>query len=191
VRVERNHVVDASVAVQVGWQEPGGEGRSRPTDVLVSRNYFERRAAADTAGVDVEAGRNVRVANNVLDDVSDAFVLFGTPPTTEGVVVANNLVLGVSGLAFRVESLACAALFDGNVFSPRGATIAVEIGGKSADLRRFLANGSMRRSRLLPGIRIIHKDLGRIEGVETRDAGLPVDGVTFLGAAPDLGVAER
>jgi hypothetical protein len=191
VRIERNHVVDASVGVQVGWEEPRGTGHSRPTDVLVSRNYLERRAAAETAGVDIEAGHDVRVANNVLDDVSDAFLLFGAPPMTEGVVIANNLVLGVTGLAFRADSLRCAALFDGNVFSPRGPTISVEIGGKSLDLGRFLAGGAMPRSRLLPGVRIVHQDLGRIEGVRTRDAGLLVEGVLFDGTAPDLGVAER
>ena len=191
VRIEGNHVVDASVAVQVGWIEPDGPGQSRPVDVLVARNYFERRGAPDASGVDVESGSNVRIANNLFDDVFDGVVLFGAPPRTERLVIANNLLIGVSRLAFRADDLACTALFDGNLFSPRTPSVSVEIGGTTRDLRRYLFDGHMPRSRLVPGARILHKDLGRIEGVKTRDAGLPVEGVHFEGAAPDLGVAEH
>ncbi|MEO8191702.1 MAG: right-handed parallel beta-helix repeat-containing protein, partial [Acidobacteriota bacterium] len=191
VRIEGNHVVDAPVSVQVGWVEPDGPGQSQPADVLVARNYFERRGAPDPSGVDVEAGDNVRIANNVFDGVFDGVLLFGGPPRTRHVVIANNLLLGVSRLAFRVDDLSCASLFDGNLFSPRTSSVPIEIGGEIRDLRRYLFDGHMRRSRLVPGVRILHKDLGRVDGVEIRDSGIPVEGVRFEGRAPDLGLSEH
>ncbi len=193
VRVEGNHVVDAPVAVQVGWVAPDGPGQSQPTDVLVTRNYFERRGAPDASGVDIEAGEDVRIANNIFDGVFDGVLLFGGPPRTSHVVIANNLLLGVSRLAFRADDLACASLFDANVFSPATSpSVPIEIGGQIEDLRRFLSDGRhMRKSRVVPGVRILHKDLGRVEGVATRDSGIPVEGVRFEGRAPDLGLAEH
>ncbi len=191
--VEGNHVANSSLAIQVGWAEPPGTKYSRPVDVLVVRNFFESPGARDAAGIDVESGLNVRVCNNVFHDVADAILLFGAPPRTESVVVANNLVLSVSGTAFRMDDPSSAKLFDRNVFSPRGSSegVAVEVGGRSMDLAKFLATGRMRETRLIPGARMIHKDLGRIEGVDTRDAGVSVTGVTFRGKAPDLGVSEQ
>ncbi len=191
VRIEGNHVVDAPVSVQVGWVDPDGSGQSTPVDVLVARNYFERRGAPDASGVDVEAGEDVRIANNVFDGVFDGVLLFGAPPRTARLVIANNLLLGVSRLAFRADDLSCASVFDGNLFSPGTSSVPIEIGGARRDLRRYLFDGNMRRSRLVPGVRILHKDLGRIEGVKTRDSGIPVEGVRFEGRAPDLGLAEH
>jgi parallel beta helix pectate lyase-like protein len=190
VRIDGNHVVDASVFVQVGWREPGGSGSGRPEDVLVCRNYFERRAAADTTGVDVEAGRDVRIANNVFEEVSEVLALFGSPPQSEGVVVANNLIVGVTRLALRADDLAGVSSFEANVFGSRDRSIPAEVGGKPRDLGRLFPN-ARRANRAVPGLRILRKDLSRIEGVEARDAGVPVTGVGFEGSAPDLGLAER
>ncbi|MDQ6894576.1 MAG: right-handed parallel beta-helix repeat-containing protein [Acidobacteriota bacterium] len=191
VRLEGNHVVDASVSVQVGWREPGGTGSGRPEDVLVSRNYFERRAAEDTTGVDVEAGRDVRIANNVFEELSEALALFGAPPQTVDLVIANNLVLGATRLAFRADGLAGVAFFTANVFGFHGPAVPAEMDGKPRDLRRLFSSRPLRGNRIVSGVAILRKDLGHIEGVETRDAGVPVRGVAFEGAAPDLGLAER
>ncbi|MEO8430693.1 MAG: right-handed parallel beta-helix repeat-containing protein [Acidobacteriota bacterium] len=188
--VKENHLSNASLGVQIGWGEPGGPGFSRPADVLVARNFFESPAAPDSAGIDVESGVNVRLCNNVFHDVADAILLFGSPPRTEALTVANNLVLGVT-TAFRMDDPACAKWFDRNVFSPRGTSAEVEVSGKSMDLAKFLGGSRMPETRLVPTARMIHKDLGRIEGIATKDAGVPVRGLTFLGAAPDLGVFER
>ena len=191
VRVEGNHVVDASVSVQVGWREPGGTGSGQPQDVLVTRNYFERRTAEESTGVDVEAGRDVRIANNVFEELSEALTLFGAPPQTAELVIANNLVLGTTRLAFRADGLAGIPLFTANVFGFRGPAVPAEMGGNPRDLGRLFASRSLRGNRIVSGVAILRKDLGHIEGVETRDAGVAVRGVAFEGTAPDLGLAER
>ena len=190
VRVEGNHVVDASVFVQMGWREPGGPGSGRPEDVLVCRNYFERRTAADTTGVDIEAGSDVRIANNVFEEVAETLALFGSPPQTVGVVVANNLIVRPTRLALRADDLSAVSSFAANAFGFRRRPIPAEIGGKPRDLARLFP-AALRPNRAAPELRILSKDLGRIEGVETRDGGVPVAGVAFQGSAPDLGVAER
>lgn len=190
VRIERNHVVDASTSVQVGWNEPGGAEHPGPSDVLVAGNYFERRASTETVGVDVEAGANVRIANNVFEEIADPLVIFGAPPKTSGLVVANNLFLELSGTAFRADDLTSAVLFDANIFSPRSGALAAEIGGVRRDLRTWVSH-HMHRSQVVAGVRMVHKDLDRIEGVATRGAGIPVPGVDFGGRPPDLGIPAR
>jgi hypothetical protein len=49
----------------------------------------------------------------------------------------------------------------------------------------------MPHSRVAPGADLSGGDLGKIVGFSPVDAGKALDGVSFRGAAPDVGVAER
>jgi hypothetical protein len=44
---------------------------------------------------------------------------------------------------------------------------------------------------VISGLGLQEGDLGRVVGFSPVDAGSPLDGVTFGGRAPDIGVAEH
>lgn len=187
--VQSNHVSDCEIAIQVGSAGPGGE-TFPADDVLIDHNYLESAFSAG-AGIRIDAGNRVRVANNVVDRFAEAIQILGGPPRTRAVSVVNNLVLGVSRLAFTLDDRKAVELFDYNVFSPAARTVNVRLGDRELALSEFLKGGAMPHSSLVSGVRILHRDLARIDGVETVDRGKSIEGIPQRGAAPDIGVEER
>lgn len=186
--VQNNVVSDCAVAIQVGQAVEGAFRQAG--DVSIDHNYIEDVFSVGT-GIRIEAARGARVVHNVLDRVAEAIVILGTPPRTEGLTVADNLAVGVSRVAFRMEDPKSARLFDYNVFSPAGASLDAWVGQRSLPLDKVLKEGAMRHTRQTPGVRILNRDLARIAGVDTVDQGTRIPGMDHRGAAPDIGVEER
>jgi hypothetical protein len=195
-RVERasvrtNRVSGYSIGVAVGRAEPKGGPVHPAADVWVERNVVECAPGREgAAAFVVEAGSAIRIVNNLADGCADGVLLFGAPPQTEKVVVANDVLLRVSDVALILQSPASATLFDYNVFSPSGPVTA-EVGGRSLSLARFLREGTMPNTQIKSGVRVLNRELARVSGVPTVDRGKTVPGLQYRGAAPDLGVAER
>jgi hypothetical protein len=191
VTVRSNHFSHCAVAIRVGQVDPDQGVRSRPDDVSIDHNFLETSLPGATA-VDIEAGERVRFANNVIQGYADGIVVFGRPPSTGSVTVANNLVLEVSGTALLLQDPKAAVLFDYNVFSPRGDALTAVVGRKATPLSQFLKGGTMPHTRVVPNVQIQNRDLARITGVETAHQGRAIDGTGYRGSsAPDLGVAEK
>src|SRR4029077_164869 len=98
----------------------------------------------------VEAGEQIRFANNVVQGYASGLLIFGTPPRTRAVIAANNLLLGVSDTAVKLDDAAGVPLLDHNVLSPAGAA-SVEIGGRTLPLVRWLKEVALPHSRMVPG----------------------------------------
>lgn len=188
--VRSNSISRFAVGAQVGRADSSGLTGALVQEAWIDHNLFENDPAEGVA-IDLEAGRGIRVVNNILDGYADGILLLGIAPTTQKVIVANNLVLRFSRMAFVLGDPSAASLFDFNVFSPEADAAGIEVGGKGFELESFLKGGHMPHSRLVRGVRILDRDLSRIVGVETVDRGKPVPGIDFAGRAPDLGVAER
>jgi len=186
--IRTNRVVGFAIGIAVGRANPQGGGLRAAQDVTLERNALEGSAGA--AAFVVEAGTGVRILNNLTEGYGNGVLIFGAPPQTERAVVANNIFLGVSDVAFMMQNPAAATLFDYNVFSPAGP-VTVEIAGKPVSLARYLKGGTMPHTQLKSGIHVIQRDLGRLSGLTTLDRGKAVEGLQFRGTAPDLGVAER
>ncbi len=187
--VRFNRASNFGVGIHLGHAEPDGSASIAAENVTITRNHLETGLPGGTAVV-IEAAARVVVANNVVDGYASGILVFGKPPQTRDVSVANNLVLGVSDVAVLLADPAAAAVFDYNVFSPAGPVL-VEVGGVSVSLARWLKEGKMPHSQLKPGVRILYGDLARVSGAETVDRGTALEGVSFQGSAPDIGVAER
>jgi hypothetical protein len=180
VRVETNSILEATVGVRIGGTPAGGVA---PTRVVVQRNYLENRLTPESTALQIDSGRDVRFVNNVVDHYAEAFRV---ADGAGGIVIANNLVLA-PGSGFRLPSSGI-AFFDYNVFGASGLPEA-RVGGAAVNTEWWKSR--MPHSRLLPGLDITARDLARIAGFSTVDAGMPFDGIAFKGAAPDIGVAER
>ncbi len=168
--VQWNHISDRAIGVQVGEVAAEGDVR-QAAKVSIDNNYIADTFSAGT-GVRIEAARDARVVHNVLDRVAQAFLVLGAPPQTERVTVSNNLALGVAALAFALDDPKAAALFDHNVFSPSAGSLNARVGERETSLATFLKGKTMPYTKLVPGVRILNRDLARIEGVQTRDIGL-------------------
>lgn len=190
VTIENNRISDAAEAIRVGFADAKGGPYLRSRDVTIARNAIETTFPTGTA-IDVEAGRKVRIVNNVIEGYDDGIMVFGSPPQTETVSVANNLVISVSDVALVLADTKAAAYFDHNVFSPRAERVDVQVGKKTTDLARFLKGRTMPHTKLVKQIVLRHRDLAAVEGVATVDQGKALEGIAFKGAAPDIGVAEK
>ena len=188
--VRSNHLSGFAVAVQVGRAGAGVSADALVQDASIDHNHLES-VSPEGVALDLEAGRGIRFVNNVVEGYADGILLLGIPPVTQKVIVANNLVLRFSRMAFALADPSAVSLFDFNVFSPEGDTAKIETGGKTLDLASFLKEGHMPHSRVVPRVRILDRDLARIAGVETVDRGKAVSGIDFAGRAPDIGVADR
>lgn len=175
---EKNTFIEASVGLRVD----GGE------KILVLRNFLENRLTPESTGLLIDGGRDVLLVNNLLDHYAEAIRVAGRPPGTDRISIANNLVLEPA-LAFSLDSRESAQVFEANVFSSAGGSARARIGADTMDLGKALRG--MPGSRLLRKIEILDHDLARITGFVPVDAGRPIPGVTFRGAAPDIGVAEK
>ena len=191
IRVLETRIGDFALAVRVGVRSSeAGASAAVPQNVVLERSFLESRSGLGS-GVAVEAGRGVRISNNMLSGFEEAFVIFGKPPVTARLTVANNLAVGISRLAFRLEGRDPARIFDYNAFAAAGKELPVEVDGKTLDLSVFLCKKTMPHTALVRDLILLHGDLGAVKGLETIDRGMALDGVTFLGKAPDIGIAER
>jgi hypothetical protein len=181
VTFSNNTVLEASIAVQIG----AAAGGAPPERILFSRNYFQNQLTADSVGFAIERASDVRVANNVLDHYA---VPFQVGAEARAVTVANNLILA-PGIAFKAASVDAFTLFDYNVFGADPALKAA-VGSGSVGSEAWM-KARMTHTRIVPGAAVADGDLGKIVGFSAVDGGRTVDGVTFLGKAPDVGVAEK
>src|SRR5262249_12055846 len=92
VLVRRNMISSFPVAIRGGAAGPGAATAAPSQDAAVDRNYLDGPAGGG-AGIDIEAGREVRVANNVVSRYGPAVAVLGVPPATRSVTIANNLFL--------------------------------------------------------------------------------------------------
>ena len=190
VVIENNRISDAAEAIRVGFADSKGGPFLRSQDVTIARNAIDSAIPKGVA-IAVEAARKVRITNNVIEGYDVGFTIFGSPSQTESVTVANNLVLSVSEVAFVLADPKAAAYFDHNVFSPRAESVDVEVGKKTVALAKFLKGGTMPNTKMVKGVTLEHRDLGRVSGVATVDQGKAIEGIAFKGSAPDIGVAEK
>ena len=167
--VKWNHIANCEVAIQVGGAGEGGELR-QAVDVSIDHNYLEDAYAMGT-GIRVDAARTARLVHNVVEGVAEGIVVRGAPTRTEALTVANNLVVGVSTLAFALESPKAVRIFDYNVFSPAGGSVNVRYGGREVALSQLLKEGVMPHSKVAPEVRFANRDLARVEGAVTARTG--------------------
>ena len=176
-----NTVLEASIAVKVGAPSDG----AAPEGILFARNYFQNQLTNDSTGFAIDRSSGVRVSNNVLDHYA---VPFEVGADARAVTIANNLIVA-PGVAFKAAAQGVFALFDYNVFGADPGLKAA-IGGRSVGSEAWM-KGPMPHTRIVPGAGVGDGDLGKIVGFSAVDGGRAVDGVTFQGKAPDIGVAEK
>ena len=189
VTVRRNVISGFSVGIQVGRANPEDGSFTPAEDVTIGRNYLESNQPGG-AGIDIEAGRRARVANNAVEGFATGILVFGAPPQTQSVTIANNLFLEVADTAFVLADPRAVALFDYNIFSASAGVPEAQVGGETLPLDGFLRKGTMPQSRLAAA-KLLHRDLARVSGAEVFDKGTAVPGLESKGSAPDIGVAER
>jgi hypothetical protein len=180
-----NTVLEASIAVRIGPAAGGAAAGTPPERILFSRNYFQNQLTADSVGFSIDGSSDVRVSNNILAHYA---VPFQVGADARAVTIANNLVLAPE-IAFRAASAGAFSLCDYNVFGADPGLKAA-IGGNTVGAEAWM-KGRMPHTRIVPGAAVADGDLGKITGFSAVDGGGKVDGVTFLGKAPDVGVAEK
>jgi hypothetical protein len=180
---EGDSVLEATTAFRVGDSEESG---APPERIFIRRSYLENQLTRESRALVVERGREVRFANNVVEGYTEPFRIGSA--RVSGVWIANNLVLKPA-LALTLESPTAASLFDYNVFGGE-SSLRANVGGASVEAPAWM-KVHMPHSRVLPGLELEGGDLARVVGFSPVDAGTPVEGVAFRGAAPDIGVSER
>ncbi|MCI4355242.1 MAG: right-handed parallel beta-helix repeat-containing protein, partial [Thermoplasmata archaeon] len=188
-----NTVLEASIAVRIGPASSSSSGASAsagssaapPERILFARNYFQNQLTPDSTGFAIDRSSDVRISNNVIDHYA---VPFQVGADARSVTIANNLIVA-PGLAFRAAALGAFALFDYNVFgADPGLKAAIGTGSVGSEA---WMKGPMPHTRLVAGAGVAEGDLGKVVGFSAVDGGRQVDGVTFQGRAPDIGVAEK
>jgi hypothetical protein len=191
IAVAQNRLRDWALAVRIGLGDAkGGPPAGRPEAVVFERNLVESRTGGGT-GIALEAGSDVRISNNVFEGLAEGFVLFGRPPQTAAVSVANNLILNLFRLAYRLEDAAAVAIFDHNIYTGARPAVSVEVGTRSIPIARALRGAGASGVFVAAGVRFLNRDLARVEGVAVVDRGRPFPNVPYEGKAPDIGVAEH
>lgn len=174
-----NSVLEASLAVKIA-----GDAANAPERIFIYRNYFQNLLTPDTTGLAIDAGRDIRFANNIVDHYAEPLRIGAA---ARSVLVVNNLILQPQ-VAFRVASPDSLAAFDYNVFGGEG-TLSGQLQGGPGGAEWMKTH--MPHSRIVAGVGISDGDLGRVVGFSPVDAGRPVEGVPFQGRAPDIGVADQ
>ncbi|HEY6929625.1 MAG TPA: hypothetical protein VJA66_08110, partial [Thermoanaerobaculia bacterium] len=82
-----------------------------------------------------------------------------------------------------------AFFFDYNAFAPE-PTLGAVMGGRSQRLSA-LTSKAMPHTQIQPSVEISGGDLGKLTGFSPVDQGKAMPGLTYKGAAPDIGVAEK
>ena len=127
----------------------------------------------------------MRFANNVIDGYAEPFRIWSQG--VSGLRIANNLILKPA-VALTLESADAANLFDYNVFGGE-LSLRANVGGVSVEAAAWM-KVQMPHSRVLRGLELGGGDLAKVVGFSPVDAGTPIEGVAFRGAAPDIGVAR-
>jgi hypothetical protein len=106
---------------------------------------------------------------------------------TASIAVANNLVLEPS-VAFVLPASPL-PFFEANVYGAPASLPGTAGGARVVAADWLAAHGP--GCRVIPGVDLEEGDLARIRGFAAADAGRPVEGVTFTGKGPDVGVSEK
>ena len=183
VTVDHNTVLEASLAVRIGAASDPGNASER---ISFYRNYFQNQLTAESTAVSIERARQVRFANNVIDRYAEPFRIAASG--AEAISIANNLILRPT-IAFRLPSPKAAAFFDYNVFGAE-PSLPADIGAGPVVAAGWMTT-HMPHSRVIAGAGMADGDLGKIVGFSPADAGKALEGISFEGSAPDIGVAER
>ena len=188
--VEGNSISDSSIGVHLGTTEPGtGVTLLGPRNVGILRNYFDCGGLSRSVGISANSGTDVRIHNNVIDRCGDGLDLRALPPAG-GFSIANNLFLS-PGLAFAVADPGVIELFGSNLVAaePRGARARVQ--GKIREVAGYAANGRDPAAVVRGPLTLSERDLASVAGTDLVDRGRTFDEEPFLGATPDIGVAEH
>ena len=182
VTFENNTILEATRAISVGEESATSPG---PERIFFRRNYVENQLTNPSTGLLVQSGREIHFENNVVDRYTEPFRIGSG---ASGVSIANNLVIRAA-LAWNVASPEAFSLFDYNVFGG-DAMLKGVVAGKTIPAADWISL-RMPHSRLLPGVDLADKDLGKVVGFVPIDAGKAIEGLNFKGLAPDIGVAEH
>ena len=188
--VEGNFIADSSIGVHLGTTEPGtGVTLPGPRGIGILRNYVECGGLARSVAISVNSGTDVRIHNNVIDGCAEGLDVRALPPAGS-FSIANNLFLS-PGLAFALADPAVIELFGPNLVAaePRGARARVQ--GKLRDVAGYAADGRSPAAAVRGPLALSRRDLASLAGKDVVDRGRPFDEEPFLGAAPDIGVAEH
>jgi nitrous oxidase accessory protein NosD len=189
VVIEDNDISDAALGVAIGGNA-GNYGQVR--NVSIRRNRIRDIVAPEGTGIRVEGSQNVRVLHNTITNTAGfAFsVGHGTNGASTATLVKNNIF--ASRAAVNLGSLApdldmdfnlylpSAGFFQGSMFVPSSSWSGMSLGSwratghdaNSVQSNDALASGSL----VMPGSGAV-------------DAGADL-GLTYCGAAPDLGAFE-
>lgn len=181
VIIEGNYFAEATVGVRA-------DGVS---EALLLRNYFENFLSEESVAIEIAAGRNIRVWNNTIAHYAVGIRLSAVSPAVTEVRVANNLILDASAFSIHLPGSEAAAYFDHNAFGRQEGKPRARVGEKVFDLEGQEASAAIPNSRAATNVRLAERDLAKVTGLSVRDAGKAFDGLTFSGAAPDIGVAEK
>lgn len=188
--IEGNHIADSSIGVHLGTTEPGtGVTLLGPRNIGILRNYFECGGLTGSVAISVNSGTDVRIHNNVIDRCGEGLDLRALPPAGS-FSIANNLFLSPA-LAFALADPAVLEIFDHNLVAaePRGARARVR--GEMREVAGYAADGRNPAAMVRGPLALSGRDLALVAGPDVVDRGRVFEEEPFLGAAPDLGVAER
>jgi hypothetical protein len=182
VQIEGNSILEASIGIAVGEARPAG---AAPEKVVILRNFLQNTLTPEGVALDVVRGTDIRFYNSVVDRYTDDV---HAADGVRALSVANNLFLG--------GKTACVLLvpganyfFDYNVFAnstnPR-VVLGSDVYGVSD-----LTAGPMSHTRIFPKVEISGGDLAKLTGFSPVDQGQVMPGLSYRGAAPDIGIAER
>ncbi|MBI2566802.1 MAG: right-handed parallel beta-helix repeat-containing protein [Candidatus Schekmanbacteria bacterium] len=191
VTVRENLVAGAHTGIVVDRGTLAGQpAAALPRQIVLERNYLRGDARADTAIFVIDSER-VEVLHNVIEAYPTALVFLGRDGRNPRHVAVNNLAIDPSRLAFRASRLADVARFEHNVFALSGSELRCRVGRQTVPLRSVLAEGLLPATVIAGSVHVPGGDLDRIAGVSVIDRGAPIPGRNFLGAAPDIGIAEH
>ncbi len=188
--IEGNHIADSSIGVHLGTTEPEtGVTLLGPRGIGILRNYFECGGLARSVAISVNSGTDVRIHNNVIDRCGDGLDLWALPPAGS-FSIANNLFLS-PGLAFAIADPAVIELFGPNLVAAEAGKARARVQGKMREVAGYAANGRDPAAVVRGPLTLSRRDLASVAGKDAVDRGRAFDEEPFLGAAPDIGVAEH
>jgi hypothetical protein len=188
--IEGNHIADSSIGVHLGTGEPGtGITLLGPRGIGILRNYFECGGLPGSVAVSVNSGTDVRIHNNVIDRCAEGLDLRALPPAGS-FSIANNLFLS-PGLAFALADPAVLEIFDHNLVAAGPRSARARVRGEMREVAGYAADGRNPAAMVRGPLALSGRDLASVAGPDVVDRGRVFEEEPFLGAAPDLGVAER
>ncbi len=188
--IEGNYIADSSIGVHLGTGEPGtGITLLGPRGIGILRNYFECGGLAGSVAISVNSGTDVRIHNNVIDRCGDGLDLRALPPAGS-FSIANNLFLS-PGLVFALADPAVMELFDHNLVAAEPPGARARVRGETREVAGYAAVGPEPAAIVRGPLALSGRDLASVAGPDVVDRGMVFEEEPFLGAAPDIGVAEQ